>query len=466
MKPRLLRLRPIAFGCALALSAAVAAAFPVEPTGIDTLRTAILIRDLRADSTVVSVNAHTPLIPASITKAVTVASLMNLADCAEQFATDVALCGTLSMPDSTLHGNIIVRTVGDPTIESRHFPASQGLADSIASRLALAGIKHIKGNVIISEEAFADPTVPQGTVHEDILWPYGATLQGANFRDNRFTLSLPSETTTPHVPGLRFCYTNPRGKNVSIDRDAGSSQFRVSGNVARGFSDSFAIPHPADAMHAEIVRTLAVRGITVAPDSLATATSAEETHLYTHLSPTFGDIMRSLMFRSDNLMAEGMLRALAPGGSRAQALAEERAVWQAAGVDMEQVHLFDGSGLSRSNRLTAAFLADILTYMCAPDFATDYLPLFPRAGREGTMRNFLKATPLEGLIAMKTGSMSGVQSYAGYRFDPDGTPTHAIVIIANGFTCSRPALKNKLQRLLLEIFNVDLQDITEPSADE
>lgn len=73
------------------------------------------------------------------------------------------------------------------------------------------------------------------------------------------------------------------------------------------------------------------------------------------------------------------------------------------------------------------------------------------------MRAFLADTPLEGRVAMKTGSMKGVQSYGGYLFDEDGTPTHIIVFMANGFRCSRAALKNELQRLLLEKFNVSLQ---------
>ena len=103
-------------------------------------------------------------------------------------------------------------------------------------------------------------------------------------------------------------------------------------------------------------------------------------------------------------------------------------------------------------------------YMITDPFASDYSSLFPRAGYDGTMRNFLAGTPLEGRVAMKTGSMKGVQSYAGYLFDEDGNPTHILVFMINNFRCSRAALKNDIQRLLLEKFDVSLQ--TENPAEE
>ncbi len=163
------------------------------------------------------------------------------------------------------------------------------------------------------------------------------------------------------------------------------------------------------------------------------------------------------MFRSDNLMAEGILRAITPGGTREDAIKEEMAVWSLSGISPHGVVIKDGSGLSRDNRLTARFLAGIYQYMITDPFGGDYSSLFPRAGYDGTMRNFLLGTSLEGRVAMKTGSMRGVQSYAGYLFDENGHPTHVIIFMVNNFRCSRAALKNDIERLLLEKFDVSLQ---------
>ena len=433
-------------------------AFPLKVAGLDTIRTAVWIHDLRWGLDVVSANVDRSLVPASVMKSVTAASLLNLASSAERFATPVMAVGRITA-DSVLDGNIVVRVNGDPTIESQFFDSTRGFADSIAAGVCRLGNKRVKGSVIIDSSDFQDATTPPGWMSEDIPWPYGARLQGANFRDNRFRLRLPSKETVPYVPDLKFSFKPSKGRSAKVDRKDGSETFLVSGNTRRGVSDMFSMPYPWKVMRHEVTETLRDNGIEVSGQDMAS--KGDEHNVYTHLSPEFGEILRSLMFRSDNLMAEGMLRAIAPGGTRADAIAEEKAVWTMAGISAHGVNIVDGSGLSRDNRLTARFLGEINRYMLADDFGTDYTALFPRAGYDGTLRNFLLDTPLEGRVAMKTGSMKGVQSYSGYLLDDEGRPTHLLVFIANGFRCSRAALKNSIQRLLLDTFCVSLQNETD-----
>lgn len=450
------RIRSLLIATGLCLVAALSAsAFPLKVAGLDTLRTAVWIYDLRWGYDVVSANIDKSLIPASVMKTVTCASLLNLADGDERFATRVVAEGMIT--DSTLNGNLIIRAIGDPTIESRFLEGSQGFADSITASLNAMGIKKITGNVVIDESGFADATTPPGWVAEDIPWYYGARLQGANIFDNRFQLSLPSKRTVPEVPDLKFQYVSPGSKGVKVDRKDGSETMIVSGSPRRVFSETFSMPYPRKAMKAAIESALKRGGIDVKGGKID-GNSHHQTEIYTHFSPRFADIMQSLMHRSDNLMAEGMLRAIAPGGTRADALSEEQAVWAMWGVSAHGVNIVDGSGLSRYNRLTARFLGDINRQMLNEEFDDEFVSLFPRAGRDGTMKNFLVGTPLEGRVAMKTGSMKGVQSYSGYLLDEDDRPTHVLVFMVNDFKCSRAALKNDIQRLLLELFDVSLQD--------
>lgn len=438
------------------LCAVAATAFPLKVAGIDTTHTAVWIHDLRWGHDLVKANIDTGLIPASVMKTVTCASLLNLADSDERFSTSVTVSGEVK--DGILRGNIVVHTVGDPTIESQYFEEAQGFADSIVSAIKHFGVKKIDGDIIIDESSFVDATTPAGWMDEDIPWYYGARLQGANFRDNRFRLSLPSKKTSPEVPGLKFKYINKTKRRVSVDRKDGSETMIVSGNARRGFSEIFSMPYPYKAMRAEIISTLRDAGIETTQSKIGNTT--HEIEIYVHQSPRFADIMQSMMHRSDNLMAEGMLRAIAPGGTRSHAIEEVHAVWAQCGISAHGVNIIDGSGLSRDNRLTARFLGEINRYMLNNEFGDEYTSLLPVAGRDGTMKNFLLDTALEGRVAMKTGSMKGVQSYSGYLFDEDGKPTHLIVFIVNGFRCSRTALKNDIQRLLLELFDVSLQDNT------
>ena len=116
---------------------------------------------------------------------------------------------------------------------------------------------------------------------------------------------------------------------------------------------------------------------------------------------------------------------------------------------MEGIAIVDGSGLSRSNRLTAGFLCRLL---CAMADNVEYASFFPLAGAEGTLANFMKDTHLNSYIALKTGSMNGIQCYAGYKLDDDFAPTHAVVIIVNNLTASRSALKADISKMLTDIF--------------
>lgn len=439
---------------ALLFQVAIAWSFPLKVAGIDTLRTAVWIHDLRWGYDLVNANIDKSLIPASVMKSVTCASLLNLAGSDERFATEIAVTGNIT--DSILDGNLVVHAIGDPTIESQYFEDNAGFTDSIVTALKRMGISRITGDVIIDESAFPDATTPPGWMAEDIPWYYGARLQGANIHDNKFSLSLPSKKTVPEVPDLKFQFLSPKKRRVKIDRKDGSETIIVTGNTRRGVNETLAMPYPRKAMRAEILSGLDRAGITVSKGK--PGDSLRETVIYTHHSPSFGEIMQSLMHRSDNLMAEGMLRAIAPGGTRAQAITEENNVWAMQGISAHGVKIVDGSGLSRDNRLTARFLGNINRQMLAEEFGNEFVTLFPLAGRDGTMKYFLRDTPLEGRVAMKTGSMKGVQSYSGYLLDEEGKPTHLLVFIANGFRCSRTALKNDIQRLLLELFDVSLQE--------
>ena len=116
---------------------------------------------------------------------------------------------------------------------------------------------------------------------------------------------------------------------------------------------------------------------------------------------------------------------------------------------MEGVVIVDGSGLSRSNRVTARFMEEVLRQK---EKDVEYVSYFPLAGQEGTLRSFLAETPLDSYIALKTGSMSGIQCYAGYKLDDDFAPTHVVVVIVNNFAGSRSALRGAIEKMLLAAF--------------
>ena len=422
----------------------------------------LYVIDLATGEAVADINGSSLFIPASVTKALTTATVLCLKDSAERFVTPAVALGNINK-EGVLDGNILISCSGDPTIESRHMAAARGIADSIASGLKAAGITRIKGRVIVDEAMLPSGEVPSGWMDEDLALPYGAQHFAANYADNCLVLSMPGCTFSPASPGLEVHHEPCKG-GAKVSRSRSERRLTVKGTLPRRQTAmKVANPLPSSTLAEAVRQAVEAAGITVEGGDVSATGPA--TLLYTHVSPRYADIMRSLMFRSDNLYAEGMLRTLAPDDSRAEALAEEREIWADNDLPMNDNWVEDGSGLSRANRLSPKFLARVLEWMSGSLVGQSYVRMFPRAGCEGTVRNFLKDTPLAGRMVLKSGSMRNVQSYAGYMLDENGLPTHAVVIMANDFKCPRPALKQMMADALLEIFAPETR-ATEEFADD
>lgn len=408
----------------------------------------IYIKDLATGEVIVDHNSQMALTPASVMKAVTTASALSINGADGRFSTSVVLKG--SKDKNVFNGDIVIDASADPTLESENFKANRGFCDSIAARLKKLGIDKITGTVIVKESLKNPGPILQWEL-EDIAWPYGAALFGFNYRDNTTTVTPALGKTDPEVPGMEICLEKASGNDLVrgvysdrlmvFTRDPNDKRWTINASV----------PDPAAMFAAELRKVCAQRGISIANESKASA-NAETTTLYTHRSPRYGDIMRSLMVRSDNLFAEGMLRTLAPEGTRKAAINREKELWASRGINTRYTIINDGSGLTRANRLSAHFLGDVLEWMAKSEMCSTYTAFFPRAGKDGTLRGFLAKSPLKGQIALKTGSVSSVQCYAGYKLDNAGHPTHVVVMMINGFFCPRRDVREACENLLSRTF--------------
>ena len=385
----------------------------------------LYVKDLAADTMVIAKNIDRGLTPASVTKALTTACALRQLGPAWHYLTPVWLVGDSTVAGPVWHGTLTVTGVGDPTVESDRFEDNLGFCDSIAAALTRLGIRRIDGGITV-ESTLTDQGPADTWEISDTRYSYGTGHYGLNYKGNL--------------------------------RRGGGRRHQSNGRIVPD-------THPARTFERDLRRTLAAHGITVG-GAHSTRTRRHHTDfdsafsalqmpdlprvlVYTHRSPELLDIARDLMHRSDNMWAEGTLRLLAPDSGRDSALAVEDSILTSLGADTEFITLRDGSGLSRSNRYSPRFLASVLEAMAVSPDGPDYISLFPVAGRDGTMKNFLKDTPLEGRAAFKTGSMNGIQCYAGYILGADNLPTHSVVIMVNGFKCPRADLRAALTRLLL-----------------
>lgn len=416
--------------------------------GIDADKLAIYIEDLKTGDVILDVNGEEPMIPASVTKLITAATAFQIIDLDDTYKTIVESRGEIT--NGTLNGDILIYAVGDPTLESSHFPQHKGVADSIANAISKSGIASINGKIIVESPEWLDEPIPSGWVSEDVNWPYGAGHHALNYADNRFILTYSSPSnykTSPSTPGVKFISGS---KNGSVWRARESSTYNVGHRGKKALSISLANPLPQNALINAIKESLENKGIEVKDTNIKPLSNLKHT-IYVNKSPKIYDILRNMILWSDNQMAEAMLRYPWPESKRNEAVKKELDLWNKLGIDTNDITLEDGSGLSRKDRLTAYTLADILAWMVDNDdnFAK-FINMLPHAGKSGTLKSFLKGTELEGRLRAKTGSMNGVQCYAGYYVDTIGSPTHIVVIMVNGFKGDRTKLKSRLENILIE----------------
>lgn len=362
---------------------------------------AVIVRDLATGEDLVSQNPHTSMLPASTMKCLTTAAAVEVGIDTLHIEAQAFIRGDVDA-DGVLRGNLVVRGNGDPTIESDQFPSNPSFIAMIVDSVKGLGIKEIEGIIEVDNSNFPDDGPCDRWELSDLRYEYGAGLYSLNYKNN--------------AVGSR------------------------------------AMQNPPDKFAEALDNRLMDIGIAVGWDELDVA-KAPLRQICTHQSPVGSEIMHNLMIRSDNLFAEGILRSLAPGESLEAAIKREREILGNKGVNLDVTEIYDGSGLARNNRVTAAVMADLLQTMAYEQGGEiAYSSLFPRVGKEGTVKSLLEKSPLVGQLALKSGSMNGVHCYAGYKLDNQGRPTHVVVILVNNFHCKRANVRTAIENFLKKTF--------------
>ncbi|MFT3818953.1 MAG: D-alanyl-D-alanine carboxypeptidase/D-alanyl-D-alanine-endopeptidase [Rubrivivax sp.] len=148
-----------------------------------------------------------------------------------------------------------------------------------------------------------------------------------------------------------------------------------------------------------------------------------------HASRPLSELVRAINKPSDNTLTRTLLLAIgraAPGEPAEPTLQRaERAVrgWlRGHGIDDAGFVLDNGSGLSRSERITPAQLEGVLRAGLASRWAPEFVASLPIAGVDGTLRNRFKDGPAAGWARMKTGTLRNVVALAGTMPDAAGQP--------------------------------------------
>ncbi|MBH1934933.1 D-alanyl-D-alanine carboxypeptidase/D-alanyl-D-alanine-endopeptidase [Streptomyces sp. AV19] len=169
-------------------------------------------------------------------------------------------------------------------------------------------------------------------------------------------------------------------------------------------------------------------------------------------SAPLAELVERALTNSDNDIAEALARqtALADGrpASFDGAARAVEARLSRIGLPMDGAHVADGSGLDRSDRVSAELLARLLARASdarAPELRP-VLTGLPVAGFSGTLRGrYADAAEGRGLVRAKTGTLTGVNTLAGTVVTPGGRLL-AFAFMADG-TVDAEGAQRALDRL-------------------
>ncbi|WP_425412863.1 D-alanyl-D-alanine carboxypeptidase/D-alanyl-D-alanine endopeptidase [Micromonospora humi] len=355
-------------------------------------RVNVSVADVTTGQALYGSGPDTPTVPASVTKLATGVAVLSARGPAYRIPTR-AVAGANP-------GEVVLVGGGDPTLavdrKNAFYPGAARLDDLAAQvRAALGGTAPTK--VVVDSSLFSGPVFEPGWDADIPTGGFGAAI------------------TALMTDGARKDPARAR-RTAEETNHAADRVPQPDLTAGRQFAKLLGLAGSA----AQVTRgTAPAAGAAGAPGAeLGTVESLPVIRLV--------DIMIS---DSDNVIAEAMARqvALAKGkpGSFAGGAAATDEVLGALGLPAGEIGLADGSGLSRTNRISPSLLTDLITLAgngSHPELAAIFGGL-PVGGWSGTLDERYRAATTRtgaGVVRAKTGTLSGVNAIAGTVTTADG----------------------------------------------
>ncbi|AVZ78076.1 D-alanyl-D-alanine carboxypeptidase/D-alanyl-D-alanine-endopeptidase [Zoogloeaceae bacteirum Par-f-2] len=420
----------------------------LEGAGVPLADTAIWVQAIDSRTPTLSLNAEQPMNPASVMKLVTAFVALERLGPAHTWITRIGTDGPLR--EGVLHGNLYLVGGGDPVL------SFERLWKMLRQARAL-GVERIAGDIVLDGSALSLPPHDPDAFDGRGLRPYNAGPHGLLLNDSTLRLTLvpgakPGEPVAlaadPPLAGLTIdnriltadgscgvwyqalearVASTPDGLRLALDGRLPASCGRRDWGVA---------PLPSAHYGVALVTALwSEAGGRLDGRVHAAQAPAQMKVLLTEESKPLADVVREMNKWSNNLIARQLLATLGASAIGAPDMVSggaqvARAQLAAAGVRTDDLVIENGAGLSRTARIRADTLGQLLLAAWQRPWMPEFIAALPLAGVDGTARRRLTGSPASGYAHIKTGTLNGVRAMAGYVLDRHGR-RHAVVMMVN-----------------------------------
>ena len=430
--------------------------------GIPETAVGIVVQDAGADQPVLALGESRALNPASTIKLLTTFAALDQLGPAYQWTTEVF--AAVPLQGDTLAGDLVLRGSGDPRLTLENFWL---MLRSLRAR----GLREVRGDLVLDRSYFAgveaadpggfdnEPTRPYNTPPDALL---------VNFKSIRLTFLPDAErrgvriVAEPALPQLQIVNNlvldaEPCGDWVSRLKltaagDAGSGRLVFGGNFALACGEKerhFSMLGHAQYVHALFSLLWRELGGSFGGGVRTGGVPVGATQLLAYSSQPLVDVVRDINKYSNNVMARQLFLSLGAItlGAPASADKSTRAIRQwldQRGLTMPDLVLENGAGLSRSERISARGLAQLLLLAQRSAVMPEYLASLPLVAVDGTMRKRLNGAEIAGQAHIKTGSLAGVRAIAGYVLDARGRLTIVVFVVNHARAADAQAAQDAL----------------------
>ncbi len=387
--------------------------------------------------------------PASIQKILT--AIVALDKLGADYRWRTSVYAAREIENGTVNGDLTIYGRGAPDFDN-------GGLENIITQLQAKGLKRITGSIVGDESYFKGDSLGDGWTWNDLQWYYGAEASALSFGGNEIDVYMQdgkpvASSDYAQIKNDLQPKQVDKVESYGIKRGLADNQIYIWGSGEKA-SGRMSAANPARWTAKLFKDALEKKGITVegdvksvnwqSKDELNVETSVE---LASAESATLAEIVNKMNKRSVNLYAELLLRTIGKkfGDSAPAEIKQLQEVRgdDAAGTSVivkflrenkvltDEIQIHDGSGLSRLDFVTPEAFGRALIYAAQSKFADVFTNSLPIAGTDGTLGGRLGK--VKGKIYAKTGTISFVNSLAGYALAANGEVL-TFAIISNNVT--------------------------------
>ncbi len=385
----------------------------------------IKIIDADSNKTIYEKNSHLLLSPASTVKLFTTSTALK--SLGKNFKLALNFYSTKNPVNGIINGDIVIKTFANPFVKD-------STLDSIAVLFNEMGIRKINGNIICDNSYFNKDFIEEfyGKYQREVITP---PIDAAVINRNEIRISfIPQQNGKPYnykiFPKSKFYKVNFLAKfskrfhipRINLDTKPKEISITIKGKIKRSkhtYTFSSFIDNPSLFIANIFYEKLQTNGIEITGLPKAEK-NKNSSYLLFSLPVTLEKIIEKTNKESDNFLAEIILNTLGAEfcncpGNPIEGINAIKKFLIKNKLPLQEIKLFDGSGISRKNKFTANAVVELLKtiYDDPENFNTFYSSL-ASAGLDGTLEERLVGFGLKNNFHGKTGTLNGISAISGY----------------------------------------------------